>query len=119
GCPAVHETFADHVLALPDGEGRPGGSYGGQHFMHHVAAASPWTAWQGGEAQATALQAATGGRAEARLLRPGAAAATALPPPEGELVFGFVLEGTARLDAGEDHELGPADSFVIPPERPW
>jgi quercetin dioxygenase-like cupin family protein len=119
GCPAVHETFADHELALPNGEARLGRLYGGQLFMRHVAAAAPWTAWQGGEAQATALHAATGGRAEARLLRPGATAAIAVPPHDGEMVFGFVLEGTARLDLDGGHALGPADAFAIPPDRPW
>ena len=120
GGPALHETFADHELDLPNGAARPGRVYGGQHFLHHVAATAPWTEWHGGEAQATALHAATGGRAEARLLRPGAAAAIAVPSYDGELVFGFVLEGSARLDLGADsHALGPADAFAIPPDRPW
>lgn len=117
--PAVHETFADHALALPNGAARPGRTCGGQHFLHHVAATASWTAWHGGAAQATALAEATGGLAEARLLRPGAAAAIAVPPHEGELVFGFVLAGTARLDVDGEHPLGPADAFVIAPDSPW
>lgn len=120
GCPAVHETFADHALALPNGDARPGRLYGGQHFLHHAAAAAPWAAWHGGEAQATALRDATAGLAEARLLRPGAAPAIAIPPHGGALVFGFVMEGSARLDvAGEAHKLGPADAFALPPDQPW
>ena len=38
---------------------------------------------------------------------------------EGALVFGFVLEGSARLDFGGGHSLGPADAFVIPPREVW
>lgn len=119
GCPAVHETFADHDLTLPNGEARPGRIYGGQHFLHHVAAATGWTGWHGAEAQATALSTATGGLAEARIVRPGAADGIEVPAHEGALVFGFVLEGSARLDFGEGHKLGPADAFVIPPREVW
>jgi quercetin dioxygenase-like cupin family protein len=62
---------------------------------------------------------ATGGLAEARTLRPGALPVIAVPPHDGELVLGFVLEGSVRLDRGEDYRLGPADSFVIPPGEAW
>lgn len=120
GCPAVHETFADHDLELPNGDARLGQTYGGQHFLHHVAATAPWAAWHGGEAQTTGLHDATNGLAEARLLRPGRAPAIAVPPHDGgELVFGFVMEGSARLDQDGAHQLSPADAFAIPPDRPW
>lgn len=118
-CPAVHETFADHELALPNGNARPGLVYGGQHFLHHGAADGDWVGWHGGEAQATGLGAATAGLAEARIVRPGAADGIEVPAHEGALVFGFVLEGSGRLDFGEGHKLGPADAFVIPPRAVW
>jgi hypothetical protein len=41
------------------------------------------------------------------------------PAHDGELVFGFVLEGTARLEFAVDHPLAPADAFVIPPHERW
>ena len=118
-CPASHETFADHDMVLPNGEADPGRLYGGQHFLHHAAAAAPWTPWHGAEAQETGVSEASGGLAEARIVRPGAAPAVLVPPHEGELALGFVLEGSARLDAGDRHPLGPADSFVIPPGEAW
>jgi hypothetical protein len=114
-CPALHETFAEHEMTLPNGF-TPGGSYGEQRFVHHVAAAVPWTPWRGGEAQPTGISEASGGLIEARIVRPGNQAAI-VPPHDGELVFGFVLEGSARL--GEDRPLGQADSFVIPPGQAW
>jgi mannose-6-phosphate isomerase-like protein (cupin superfamily) len=43
----------------------------------------------------------------------------AFPPHDGELVFGFVLEGTAFLDFRDGVELESADAFVIPPGEPW
>jgi uncharacterized protein YjlB len=119
GCPALHETFADHDMALPNGAADPGRRFGGQHFLHHIAAAAPWTAWRGGEAQETDLNDATAGLAEARLVGPGAASAIAVPPHSGDLVFGFVLDGHAVLDHSGSHGLGPADAFTIPAGVPW
>jgi quercetin dioxygenase-like cupin family protein len=118
-CPALHETFADHEMTLPNGDSDPASSYEGQFFLHHVAAAAAWVPWHGAEAQATGVRDATGGLADARLLRPGASPVVAVPPHAGELVFGFVLEGSVRLDHGGSHALSPADSFVIAPGKAW
>jgi quercetin dioxygenase-like cupin family protein len=122
-CPASHETFADHEMDLPNakpnGEAGTARSWEGQLFLHHVAALSLWEAWHGAEAQETGVRDATGGLAEARILRPGASPVIAVPPHDGELVFGFVLTGSVRLDFGESHRLGPADSLVIPPGEAW
>ena len=117
-CPALHETFADHEMALPNGFD-PARDHEGQHFLHHVGATSPWTAWHGAEAQETGMRDAAGGLAEARIIRPGSSPVIAVPPHEGELVFGFVLEGSAGLDYGEGYSLGPAAAFVIPPGGAW
>ena len=37
----------------------------------------------------------------------------------GELVFGFVLGGSATVDYREGFTVGPSDAFVIPPDEPW
>lgn len=118
-CPALHATLADHDMDLPNGRPDAPKAWGGQHFLHHVAAHAPWTPWHGAEAQETRVLGATGGLADARMLRPGAAPEIAVPPHDGELVFGFVLEGSVRLGFGEGHRLGPADAFVIPPGEAW
>src|SRR3954469_14533766 len=97
-CPALHETFADHEMALPNGRSAESRDYDGQLFLHHVAAQAPWTGWHGAEAQATSVRDATGGRAEAFILRPGTSPVIEVPPHQGELVFGFVLEGSVRLE---------------------
>jgi len=60
---------------------------------------------------------ATGGLAEVRTLRPGATDRCDFPPHDGELVFGFVLDGSATLEGKS--ELGPAGSFVVPPGEAW
>ena len=115
--PALHATFADHELTLP---GAAGGNRPrqGQRFLRHVAAKTPWTPFGEIEAQDTGLGAATGGLGEARTLRP-LAFATEFAPHEGELVFGFVLDGSAALEREGTFQLGPADSFVIPPGEAW
>ncbi len=118
-CPAYHETFADHDMALPNDDADPAREYDGQYFLHQVAAKSPWTEWNGAQAQATGVRDASGGLAEARILGPGASPVIAVPPHEGELVFGFVLDGSVRLEHGETWPLGPADSFAIPPGEAW
>src|SRR5690242_15607282 len=38
GCPAVHETFADHAMALPTPHLLPERDFGGQRFVRHIAA---------------------------------------------------------------------------------
>jgi mannose-6-phosphate isomerase-like protein (cupin superfamily) len=115
--PAAHATFADHELALPNREASDG-LYSGQRFLRHIAAETPWTALGEVEAQDTGLGAATGGLAEARTIRP-LVPATEFAPHEGELVFGFVLDGSARLERDGSFPLGPTDSFVIPPGEGW
>ena len=117
-CPALHPTLADHELQLPNGTGDPARSFSGQRFLRHVASKTAWTAFLGGEAQETGIHEATGGIAQVRTIRTAKVPLT-FPAHGGELAFGFVLSGTARLDYHDDHPLGPSDSFVIPPSEPW
>ena len=115
GAPALHETFADHDMVLPTGPYAPNRLFGGQRFLRHVAVETEWTAFGGSEAQETAMLAATGGLAEVRVVRGQAN----FPAHQGELVFGFVLSGSATLVRGQDLPIGPADAFVVPPHEPW
>jgi quercetin dioxygenase-like cupin family protein len=117
-CPALHETFADHVLELPNGAD-PSRRFGTQRFLRHISRDAPWTRFNGCEARETGMADATNGLADARTIRPGGSPQMAFPPHDGELVFGFVLEGTAFLDFREGVELESANAFVIPPGEPW
>ena len=45
GCPAEHVTLADRTLPLPNGRPKLGLTYGGQHFVHHIAADAQWARW--------------------------------------------------------------------------
>jgi len=122
GCPALHETLADHDMTLPTGLLRPGRDFDGQVFLRHVAADTPWTddAESGFERRDTGMRAATRGLADAVVLRPAGAREMSAPPRAAELLFGFVLEGAAVLArAGQDHPLAATDAFVIPPGEAW
>ena len=114
-CPALHETCADHEMDLPNGA-NPERGFGSQHFLHHVAARTPWTAFRGGQAQETAINDAAGGLAEVRTIRGGS---IDFPGHDGELVFGFVLDGSVRLNVGDGFALASGDAFVIPPAEAW
>ncbi len=115
--PAVHETLADHELALPN-EARGNSDYLGQHFVHHLAAGTPWTSFCGGEAQETAMKWASNGLLDVRTIR-GGADQMSFAPHDGELVFGLVLDGTAKLEFGNGFNLSNADAFVVPPQQGW
>ena len=116
--PAVHATYADHELELPNGS-NPGRIFGGQRFLRHVAAETPWTPAYGGEAQETEVEVATSALGNARTLRPLNGENLSFGGHGGELVFGFILDGSAVLDYRGMRDLGPADAFAIPPGQPW
>ena len=118
GCPALHETLADHDLELPTAAD-PERKFGGQAFVRHVGETAPWADFNGGEAQVTRVGVATDGLAEARFVRAKTGSRLSFAAHDGELVFGFVLEGSATLDFRDGFALGPGDSFVIPPGEAW
>jgi quercetin dioxygenase-like cupin family protein len=121
GCPALHETLADHAMDLPTPALAPDRDFGGQRFLHAVAAETPWTPHgdTGFEARETGMAAATAGLADARVIRPAAATGFKATPHDGELFFGFVLEGAVTLEHTGAHPLEAADAFVIPAGEPW
>lgn len=116
--PALHATYADHGLELPNGRNL-GRIYGGQYFLHHVAAERPWTSANEGLAQETDSESATSGLTNVRTLRPRNGDTLSFGGHGGELAFGFVIDGSAMLDYRGLHEVGPTDAFVIPPGQPW
>jgi quercetin dioxygenase-like cupin family protein len=121
GCPALHETLADHAMDLPTRHLRPARDFSGQVFLHHVAAATPWTLDRdtGFERRDTGLAKATKGVADAYVLSPAASEGFAPISNTDEFLFGFMLEGSAVLERRGSHSLGPADAFVIPANDAW
>jgi hypothetical protein len=121
GCPALHETLADHAMDLPTATLAPDRDFGGQRFLRHIAAETPWTAHgaAGFERREVGIAQATDGLADARVVRPAGATGFTAPAHDGEFFFGFLLEGSAVLDSEGRHPLGPADAFVIPAGQAW
>ncbi len=122
GCPAVHETWADHKIQLPTPQVLPERLFGGQRFTRHRANAAQWAPWRhdGFEARDTGIAAATNGLAGARVVRAKAAVMASADGHAGEFLFLFVLQGELSLDsrAQGNHSLQVAmqagDSCVIP-----
>ena len=121
GCPALHETLADHDMELPTAALAPHRDFAGQRFLHSVAATTPWTPLgaTGFEVRESGMAAATEGLADVRVIRPAVANGFAAPPHDGEFFFGFVLEGSVTLEQGGAHPLTAADAFVIPAGEAW
>ena len=118
GCPAVHETFADHAMALPTSHLLPERDFGGQRFVRHVAAEARWVPWRaaGFDARDTGIAAATDGLASARVVRASANAEAKFGAHRGEFLFWFVLTGDVALEVAGfgRHRLKANDSCVIP-----
>ncbi len=125
GCPAVHETFADHAMSLPTPHLLPARDFGGQRFVRHVAAEARWQAWraEGFEMRDTGIAAATDGLAGVRVVRArdNTAAKAAFKPHGGEFLFLFVLRGDVALDVQGhgQHRLKTNDSCVIPADAAY
>jgi mannose-6-phosphate isomerase-like protein (cupin superfamily) len=119
--PALHETLADHDMDLPTGRLDPDRDFGGQVFHHGRAAHTPWDDFgdTGFQARDTGLSRASGGRMNAKVLRPVANNRLAMAASRAELILGFVLSGAAVLSFQADTALNAADAFVIPPGEPW
>lgn len=118
GCPAEHETLADHVMTLPTGAHLPARDFGGQRFVRHVASGAAWGPWrvEGFEARDLGIGRATEGLAGVRVARPTTADRTPVVRHGAEFVFGFVLSGRCVLECdGHGPEvMQEGDTFVVP-----
>lgn len=118
GCPAVHETWADHELALPSSNFLPERFFGEQRFVRHQAKAAQWTParFDGWEARDTGIAAATNGLAGARVLRAKSSITSTAEGHTGDFLFWFVLQGELGLESHGHvtHQLQAGDSCAIP-----
>ncbi len=122
-CPAVHETIADPALPLPTPVFAPKREWSGQTFLHHDPAKATWEPSRvpGFRARDLGIARASGGLADARVLKNAEVSARTRRVHDGELLFAFVLEGSATL-ACEAHPavtLAAGDAFVIPAGVPF
>lgn len=123
GCPAVHETVADPSLALPTPVYAPKREWSGQTFLHHDPATATWEPSRvpGFRTRDLGIARASGGLADARILRNADVSARPRRVHDGELLFAFVLEGSATLvcEAHPAVTLAAGDAFVVPAAMPF
>ena len=119
GVPAEHLTTIDHEMELPTPHYRPEREFQGTKFVLHREADAVWGPWRisGFEARETGIGEATRGIAGVQVARriPG----TAVPAArhDGDILFGFVREGSMSLEvAGHPRrDVAAGDAFVLPP----
>ena len=119
GAPAEHETFAEHQITLPTAQLKPDRDFSGQRFVRHVAEQTPWLPWRysGFEARNTDIDLATSGYASAMTTRANKSAIMSESRHEHQLMFLFVLSGSATLATGNDREtkqLQAGTSVTLP-----
>jgi mannose-6-phosphate isomerase-like protein (cupin superfamily) len=119
GAPAEHETFAEHTITLPTPTLQPDRDFAGQRFVRHIADQTPWLPWRhaGFEARNTGIDQATSGYANAMTIRAKKSAVFAESKHQNQLMFIFILSGSATLETGIDHEtkqLQSGTSVTLP-----
>lgn len=122
GCPAEHDTLADHDLDLPTTAVDRARDFGGQRFVRHIAAGSPTSSWvdRSFVARDTGIGAATDGLAGAVVVSAVADASSSALVHDGEFVLIVGLEGDATLDVGGNIvALISRTSVAVPPATPW
>ena len=117
--PGEHLTALDHALELPTGHLRPHRDFGGQRFCRHTARDAVWKPARlpGFSACDTGIAVATGGVANAQVVRRTEGSDAAETSHNADIFFTFVLEGgmTLRVPERETFELQAGDAFVLPP----
>jgi quercetin dioxygenase-like cupin family protein len=117
-CPAAHDTGVDHELSLPNGR-QPGRSYGGQRFVHSRAADAQWRPHgDGWLARDLGVAAATGGLADALVVRAAAAPVLLRLPERRAFALRVLLAGTMSLRrrGATNAGLGRGDALVAGPD---
>ena len=117
GCPAIHETFADHEMPLPNQRIETDKTYNAQRFLHHVSENAVWekSEFDGFETRDTEVFDATGNLADARVFRATGNADFSVNHSD-EFLFFFVLAGNLQIsdDDGSIHYLKSRESIVLP-----
>jgi len=118
GCPARHETYADHDLILPSPELKPERDFDGQVFVRHEVEKASWAPWrvEGFECRDLGIAAATNGLAGVRVVRVTHGSQGKTCSHDGEFLFTFVLQGSVTLlrEGIEPLALHQGDAIVLP-----
>lgn len=115
GCPAEHETHADHHMRLPTPVVRQERDFDGQRFVRHQAARAPWRS-RGFEFRDLGIEAASNGLASARVIRPAHPSIATGAKRDTVHIFLFVLAGrvSLNLEGAKPHAMNAGDCCVTP-----
>ena len=120
GCPAVHETFAEHEIELPNDVFAPEMLFGGQKFVHHNAEKAVWKQSEDEnlETRNCGIAEATENLADVRVFRAVKDAKFAVKH-HGEFLFFYVSSGNLQIsdEQGENHKLEKGSSVVLPSDK--
>jgi mannose-6-phosphate isomerase-like protein (cupin superfamily) len=112
--PAIHPTFAEHEITLPNNIFNPNRIFNGQKFVHHKAENAIWKAAENFEICDTGISVATNNLAEVWTMRATENSTFNLKHSDDFLLY-FVRKGTLKLS--EKYELSQNDCFVLPKDE--
>jgi quercetin dioxygenase-like cupin family protein len=120
GMPAVHETWVEHEIELPNVELYPERLFGGQRFVRHVAREAKWgpSKYEGIEIRDIGIAAATSRFADVKVVRADSErSAEMFFDNTKSIAFLFVTAGelTVSGDDGYHGTLQVGDGMVIVP----
>jgi quercetin dioxygenase-like cupin family protein len=119
-CPAVHDTYIDHNMELPNADQQFDRTYGGQRFVKYIATKdeAQWQPWRlpGFEYRDIGIDAATEGLAGVKIIRSNGDIQLQACQHSAEFVFIFVLTGqlSFHIDGQIIEILTDGDAFVLP-----
>jgi len=123
GCPAVHETWVDHEMMLPNPEFDLERYFGGQRFIKHIAKGADSKIQGQFEVSDTGIGSGTSGWADVRVVKSLSDTVAAIDTElkSGFTQFYFVLTGTLTIagDSEPVRSLSKNDSITtIAPSTP-
>jgi mannose-6-phosphate isomerase-like protein (cupin superfamily) len=124
GCPAEHDTIADHDLDLPTAIVRADRDFGGQRFVRHVANTAQTKSWidPAFVIRDTGIGDATNGLAGAIVVTAGSGTSGSVQMThDGEFVLLVGLAGLGRLsvDGHGEIDLTARGSVAVPAGTRW
>ncbi len=123
GSPALHDTYGDLQLQLPNSKGDTSRQWQGQQFVRHQVELANWepstrAGWEGWEYRDSEIAKATAGLASVVVNRysPQRSHHNHTNPKldQDELLFMFILCGELVLTCPAEHKLSAKDAITIP-----
>ncbi len=114
GCPAIHETFADHKMSLPNDVFNPNRIFNGQKFVHHISEKATWKIENNFEICDTKIAEATNNLADVTTMRAFENSIINIKHSD-DFLFYFIKKGELKLS--NKYELSQNDCFVLPKDE--